>query len=172
MPASLLDVQLRQSCIHGDRPERCPHCGQRRLHLHGHYKRYPKADGARQVGIPRYLCAPCGRTCSVLPNSMLPYRPIEVSLVQSWFDAALSGETGPPVTEKERGCLHRALRRFGERVAPLRAILGQMLKVVRPTAQQLWQGLREWGNLEEILHLLARNFKTSLLGHYRCLQAG
>lgn len=165
-------MQLRRSCVHGDRPEHCPHCGQRGLHSHGHYKRHPKADGDGAVGIPRYLCAPCGRTCSVLPDSMLPYRPIDASLVQAWFDAVLGGETGPPpVTEKEGGCLHRALRRFGERVVPLRTILGQMLKVIRPTAQQLWQGLREWGNLEEILHLLARKFKTSLLGNYRCLKS-
>ena len=163
-------MQLRQSGVHGERPERCPLCGRSGLHRNGRYQRYAKAEGADKVDIPRYLCVPCGRTCSVLPDSLLPYRPIETSLVQAWFDVALGGETGPPpVTEKERGCLHRALNRFGERVTPLRTMLGQMLKRVRPTAQQLWQGLREWGNLKEILLLLARDFKTSLLGQYRCL---
>lgn len=163
-------MQLRASCVHGDRPASCPHCGTRGLHRHGRYKRYTHPDDDRSVAIPRYLCPPCGRTCSVLPDSMLPYWPIDVALVQAWLDAILNGETGPPtVTEKERGCLHRARKRLGERMAPLQAILGQMLKAVRPTAPQLWRGLRQWGNLGDILRLLARDFKTSLLGDYRCL---
>lgn len=166
-------MQLRQSCVHGERPESCPHCGGRTLHRHGAYKRYPTLGdngSGETIAVQRYVCPPCGKTCSVLPGQMLPYRSISVGHLQACFDAAFKGRTGPPVTEKERGCVHRALRRLNERVAPLKAILGQMLKAIRPTAQQLWQGLREWGNLDRILHLLARDFKTSLLGDYRCLK--
>jgi hypothetical protein len=108
----------------------------------------------------------------VLPDDLLPYRPISAELTQTWFDAAVRGDTGPPVTEKERGCLRRAFKRFTERTAPLTASLGQMIRVIKPTAQKLWQALRTFGNLADILSLLAQKFKTSLLGHYRCLQSG
>ena len=166
-------MQLRQSSVHGKRPQRCPRCGHHCLYCHGTYKRHSKADGRMDedlISIPRYLCARCGHTCSVLPDNMLPYSPVSASQTQKHFDAAFNGGPAPPATEKERGCFHRALKRFDERVAPLQAVLGQMLKVIRPTAQQLWQSLRKWGNLVKILQFLAQNFKTSLLGDYRCLK--
>ena len=163
-------MQFRRSSVHGDRPNRCPHCGRRCLHCHGAYKRYSKADGRDRVAIPRYLCVRCGHTCSVLPDDMLPNSPISADHVDKHFDAAFNGGPDPPVTEKEGGCLQRACKRFTERVAPLTAILGQMIRVIRPTAQKLWLALRSFGNLQKILQLLAQNFKTSLLGDYRCLQ--
>jgi hypothetical protein len=45
-----------------------------------------------------------------------------------------------------------------------------MINVLSPTATQLWVRLRKLGKLTEILRLLAEDFKTSLLGHYRCLR--
>ena len=101
---------------------------------------------------------------------MLPYSPIGADLMQKHFDAAFNGGPDPPVTEKEGGCLQRACKRFTERVAPLTAILGQMIRVIRPTAEKLWQVWRFLGNLAKIPQLLAQNFKTSLLGDYRCLK--
>jgi hypothetical protein len=62
------------------------------------------------------------------------------------------------------------LQAIADRVDPLTAILGQMIRVIRPTAQKLWQALRSIGNLAKILQLLAQNFKTSLLGDYLCLK--
>ena len=166
-------MQLRQSSVHGDRPKYCPHCRNPGLHHHGSYKRHSKAEALTdedQVAIQRYLCPPCGCTCSVLPDDMLPYSPVSASQTQKHFDAAFNGGPAPPATEKEGGCLRRAFKRFTKRVAPLTAILGQMIRVIRPTAQKLWQALRSLGNLAKILHLLAQNFKTSLLGDYRCLK--
>ena len=166
-------MQLRRSSVHGGRPHRCPHCGYHCLHCHGTYKRHSKSDGGIDedlIAIPRYLCARCGHTCSVLPDDMLPYSPISADLVNKHFDATFNGGPAPPVTEKEGGCLKRTCKQFAERVAPLTAILGQMIRIIRPTAQKLWQALRSLGNLAEILHLLALNFKTSLLGDYRCLK--
>ena len=129
-------MQLRQSSVHGDRQKCCPHCRHPGLHRHGSYKRHSKAEALTdedQVAIQRYLCPPCECTCSVLPDDMLPYSPVSASQTQKHFDAVFNGGPAPPATEKERGCfLHRALRRFDEHVVPLRAILGQMLKVVCP----------------------------------------
>jgi hypothetical protein len=72
-----------------------------------------------------------------------------VPLVQQHFDArANPGEAKePPATEKERGCLKRAWARFKQRVAPLSATLGQMIRPVKPTAAQLWNQLRRQSNL-------------------------
>jgi hypothetical protein len=166
-------MQLRSSSLHGRRPGRCPHCQHGKLHRHGAYARHSQADGRADEDletISRYFCPRCGRTCSVLPDDMLPYRSISASKTQKHFDAVFNGGPAPPTTEKEGGCLERACKQFVERVTPLAKSLGQMIRVIRPTAQKLWQALRSFGNLRKILCFLARDFKTSLLGDYRCLK--
>jgi len=101
----------------------------------------------------------------------LPYWSVSVSLVQKHFDAqANPGHSKePPATQKEKGCLKRAWARFKQRVAPLNATLGQMIRPVKPTAAQLWNQLRRKSNLSTILLQLAKPFNTSLLHDYRCL---
>jgi len=166
-------MQLRSSSLHGRRPRRCPYCQHGKLHRHGSYKRHSRADGRAGEDLKaifRYFCPLCGRTCSVLLDDMLPYRSVSVGLTQKHFDAVFNGGPAPPVTERERGCLERACKRFIERVIPLTNVLGQMIRVISPTAQKLWQALRLFGNLKKILCFLARDFKTSLLGDYRCLR--
>lgn len=170
--ALLAVMQLRQSFMSGDRPKCCPHCRHNKVHRHAKYKRHSKADSRADEDlrtIRRYLCPLCGHTCSVLPDDMLPYQSISAFKTQKHFDAVFNGGPAPPVTEKERGCLQRACKRFIERVTPLTKVLGQMIRVIRPTAQKLWQALRAFGNLDKILCFLARDFKTSLLGDYLCL---
>lgn len=57
------------------RPEHCPHCGQSRLWCHGNYKRKVRENrGCSEVNVPRFLCADCGGTCSVLPSYVAPRR--------------------------------------------------------------------------------------------------
>jgi hypothetical protein len=73
------------------------------------------------------------------------------------------------VTEKESGCLKRAWDRFGQRVAALATVLGQMMQIRDRTPKPCWLALRRWGNLPAILRQLARPFKTSLLHDYLCL---
>lgn len=166
-------MQLRQSSLPGSRPGRCPHCQHGKLHRHGAYARHSQADGRAGEDlqtIARYFCPLCGHTCSVLPDDMLPYRAIGASKMQRYFDSIFKGGPAPPATEKEGGCLRRACRRFAERVTPLTKTLGQMIGVIRPTAQKLWLALRAFGNLAKILCFLAQDFKTSLLGDYRCLK--
>jgi hypothetical protein len=140
------------------------------VHSHGQYTRYCKADGIEKEPVPRWLCTVCAGTISVLPDTRLPYRPIGVGLIEAEIDARYRGRAPPTATEKEKGCLERAMTRFLQRIPSLTAVLGQMLQIINPTATQLWIGLRKLGKLEEILRLLAEDFKTSLLGDYRCLQ--
>ncbi len=163
-------MQIRQSSIRGDRPE-CPVDPSHRVHVHATYRRYKKADGSDKETVSRWLCtAGCG-TISVLQDARLPYRLIGVDLLEEWLDAVfIEGRAPPKATENEKGCLERAVARFLQRIPSLTEVLGQMINAVSPTATQLWVQLRKLGKLRKILRFLAEEFKTSLLGNYRCLR--
>lgn len=164
-------MQIRASSFKGDRPA-CPLNPDHKVHVHGPYDRYVNCDDQEKEDIPRFLCVPCGRTISVLPDHFLPYRAVAVPLVENHFDAqANPGKAQePPATQKEKGCLKRAWARFKQRVAPLSATLGQMIRAVKPGAAQLWNQLRRQSNLVAILLELAQSFNTSLLADYLCLR--
>ncbi len=140
-----------------------------RVHVLSTYQRYSKADGVEKETVPRWRCTAGCCTISVLPDTRLPYRLVGTDLLEAWLDAELMGRAPPPVTENERGCLKRALKRFLQRIPSLAEVLGQMIKAVSPTATQLWVQLRKLGKLSGILRFLAEEFKTSLLGGYQCL---
>jgi hypothetical protein len=162
-------MQKRNSEVMGDRPA-CAADPQHRVHRHGRYERYANANDSLKVGIARFLCIVCGRTLSVLPETMLPYRAVSVAQVERAFDARAADHPPPPTTEKERGCLNRAWTRFEQHVSRLTTVLGQIIRPVRPTAAILWQELRRHSNLAGILRQLSRTFHTSLLGDYACLR--
>lgn len=163
-------MQIRTSHLVGDRPL-CPGDPTHTVHRHAHYDRHGTCDSLVPLErIFRFLCLSCGRTISVLPDYLLPYRWISVPKVQAHFDAKASDLPPPPATEKERGCLKRAWDRFTRRMAALAATLGQMMQLVLPEPKPVWLQLRRWGNLAHILHLLGRSFNTSLLHDYLCLR--
>jgi len=169
-------MQIRRSCLGGaDRPE----CGcegrvregRLKVHRNGGYYRNRRAQGNERVFVEQFVCVLCGQTFTVLPDDMLPYRPIEAGKVEAWLDAeyGLSKER-PEVTEKEKECLKRAECKFAARTPSLIQVLGQMIRSIRPSARRLWKQLRRNGGLADILRFLAERFKTSLLGDYRCLR--
>jgi hypothetical protein len=164
-------MQIRASSFKGGRPT-CPLNPDHKVHFHGVYGRYANCDDQQKEAIARFLCVTCGHTLSVLPDHFLPYRAVAVPLVEKHFDAqANPGKSQePPATEKEKGCLKRAWTRFLQRVAPLSAMLGQMIRPVKPTAAQLWNRLRRESNLPTILLQLAKPFNRSLLHDYLCLR--
>ena len=162
-------MQVRQSSFSGNRPP-CPIHPRHPVHRHGDYERYANCNDQQRELILRFLCVFCGRTISVLPDHRLPYRPLSVPQVQQDFDARVKRTSAPPATENEKGCLARAWRSFVGRVNVLTAVLGQMIRVVKPNAASLWKQLRQQGNLPAILLRLARPFNTSLLKDYKCLQ--
>ena len=144
------------------------------MHRHGSYRRYKKPKGAQKFPVQRYVCPPCGRTVSVLPANRLTYRPLEVTRLQTYFDAQAKVNTGldPPPEPIEAGCLQRAWNRFLTRVQSLKDAFGQMLSAGLRTAQELWKQLRRCvGSAEKMLRFLAENCKRSLLGDYACLRA-
>lgn len=163
-------MQLREESFAGSRPA-CPKDPQQQVYRHGCYERYADCNSQRRLRVERFLCPRCGRTLSVLPKSRLPYIALSTAIVQADFDAWASGTDPPAASEKERGCLRRAFDRFAGRVAPLCALLGQMIRPIKPSVGECWKALRELDNLEGIVLLLGKKFNTSLLADYRCLRS-
>lgn len=169
-------MQIRRSSLKGaDRPD-CPCSGQvreglKKVHKHDSYERYRKSEGSEKVSIEVFRCVLCGQYFSVLPDDMLPYRPIGVEKVEQHFDAEHTGAEGlQSCTEIEKGCLERAAKSFAQHTQSLCNKLGQMIRSIRPDARELWRELRRFGGLEKILRMLAEKFKTSLLRDYLCLK--
>jgi hypothetical protein len=167
-------MQIRKSSLRGaDRPD-CPCPGQvreglKKVHKHDSYKRYRKPEGSEQASIEVFRCVLCGQYFSVLPDDMLPYRPIDVEKVEQHFDSEYAEGEEPQCTEKEKGCLTRAVKSFAQHTQSLNTKLGQMIEGIRPGSRELWRDLRRFGGLKEILRLLSEKFKTSLLRDYLCL---
>ena len=88
-------MQIRASSLNGDRPA-CPLNPDHKVHVHGPYDRYANCDDEDKEDIPRFLCVPCGRTISVLPDHFLPYRAVGVTLVEKHFDAQANPSQAPP----------------------------------------------------------------------------
>lgn len=168
-------MQTRQSQFLHDQPRPVCHINpSHTVYGHGSYKRlinYLTAVIAVHMKIRRWLCVPCGRTWSVLPDEQLPYRPTPVDAVEAHFDARANGQPAPAATELEEGCLKRAWHHFTLRLTALAANLGQLMqREDLADAKHFWRGLRRWGNLQEILRVLSADFHTSLFRDYRCIQ--
>ena len=154
-------MQLREGSFQGPRPT-CPEHPKQRVHRHGFYVRFENCDSQQRLRIERFVCPHCGRTLSVLPKNRLPYVAVNTTILELDFDARASGTDPPSCSEKERGCLGRAFERFAGRVAPLCALLGQMIRRIKPSVSECWRGLRQLDNLEGILLLLG----TSSTPHF------
>src|SRR6516162_4316172 len=136
-------MQLREGSFQGPRPT-CPEHPKQRVHRHGFYLRFENCDSQRRLRIERFVCPRCGRTSSVLPKNRLPYVAVNTTILESDFDVRALGTDPPFWSEKERGCLGRAFERFAGRVAPLCALLGQMIRPIKPSVGECWRGL--YGN--------------------------
>ena len=155
----------------------CPICGGcQKFHRHGVYRRYRGVEGGEVVEVTRYLCPRCGRTWSVIPAGMQPYRSLEVARLEQLCDEEFGltgrGARPPPATEKEEGCIRRALKKLSKRIPFLCGLLGQQVPLLGSgDICGFWRAMRELGSTRGILARLARDFKTSLLGCYRSLRS-
>jgi len=177
-------MQVYQSALAPEeRPcalEGCPDCGGcQKLQRHGSYWRHSAAEGEERVEVKRFICPQCTRTWSVIPEGMLPYRSLRVEVLEQWLDREHGcapptggGARPPPATQVEEGCIRRAVKRLSERKAFLCGVLGQQLPLLGNAGVGcFWRALRKLGSTEAILLVLARDFKTSLLGCYGSLRA-
>jgi hypothetical protein len=143
------------------------------LHRHGFYSRFAGPKGGQLIKIFRFLCKFTGKTVSVLPDHLFPYRSVHVACVEEDFD--LRSEPSCPTSNSEQcelvqSCLRRAWHRFAgqSRRQSLTEFFGQRMPLTN-TAEDLWKAIRDTaGKLTEILLELASQSK-SLFGDYRCL---
>lgn len=162
-------MQKRKSEYRADRPL-CAVDPAHTVHRHGSYERYANLNDDQREAIDRFLCCPCGRTMSVLPTHRLPYVAMRTEQLEAHLDARAQEAAPPPATEKERSCAKRAWARLAQRVDALTGWLGQMIRVIKPTAAALWCELRRHSTLGKILPLLSAQFHTSLLKDYLCVR--
>jgi len=168
-------MQKRESQRAQDHPRPCCHVDpSHKIYAHGYYRRlanYFLAVVAKYLMVPRWLCVTCGRTISVLPDKMLPYRQVPVEDLEQYFDHQANEAPPTVVGALQEGCLKRAWHRFTLRLTALAAGLGQLMqRGDLADAKHFWRGLRRWGNLREILRILSAHFQTSLLLDYRCIR--
>jgi hypothetical protein len=105
-------------------PSRCPYCPDAtRAHWirWGFYPRW--AEGKRErVQIQRYRCKITGRTFSLLPDSLLPYRYFKTSRILGWLHAIFVKSVAVAVLARResvaRGTLRHLARSF-LRVVPI-----------------------------------------------------
>ncbi len=112
-------------------------------------------------------------TLSVLPENRLPYRPLQATRLEAFFNKQAEAGTGPdpPPDELEAGCLRRAWRRFQTRMQTLKNAFGLLIDSASLGPGELWKQMRQAkGSVHGILFYLARHHKCSLLGDYRCLR--
>lgn len=123
--------------------------------------------------MQRFLCLECELTISVLPADRLPYRAVECSRLEGFFNQQAEAGSGPdpPPGWLEAGCLRRAWARFQTRVTVLKEHFGLLTSAITTSAAGLWKQMRlAKRSLGAILGFLAQTAKTSLLGDYRCLR--
>jgi len=141
------------------------------MHRHGHYHRRKDPTGEQTVAVARFLDPSTGRTASVLPESCVPYRPVQAARLAGHFDeqAGIGHGLDPPADEIEAGCLRRAWQRLTLRQDPLRRAFGQLIDSCRTSVEELWREInRAKSTLGAILGFLFQRHNLSLLGNYTC----
>ena len=117
------------------RPDHCPQCeAQHPLTAHGFYRRtLVDAGFDGSIRVRRYLCRPCRRTVSLLPQFALPYLRFCISVIALFLVARLlKGATlaaatvaaAQPVMPYQRGQFW--VRRFQRQVVALCAALAAL----------------------------------------------
>lgn len=148
--------------------------GSNTVHRHASYLRYVSVNSSEQVKVLRFLLLETGRTISVCPDTLPPYRALPLDRLEAEFDersGIVVEAPTPPLSVAEQGSLKRAWLRLGERVEALGSHCGQRLPAVVASARELWLSLRRnLGSVRDILIFLSIHHRSSLLGDYVCLQ--
>lgn len=155
-------------------PTRCPHCGfNRRLLALGYYCRGVNAiDSSRVlvIAVRRFRCRACGRTVSLLPSFVQPYRLVRTIAVERFF----SGHEYDRDFVRWKPLLRRYWRRFEAWVPDLLASIGHVLGLSPPTAKafDVWASLIAiWGSLAATTVHLVSEYRVTIWGKYRCHQS-
>ena len=153
------------------RPRLCPVCHKcNRLEAHSYYERGVTGSDGKvvEISIRRFKCQHCGKTVSCLPDFAIPYRLVNSTTTESFFN----GDTGIDV-QRNQDRLKRYWRRFVEWSPQLRKIIGSVFGRSPPneSAEALWQRLMAaCKNLQKSMSRLIHDFRTTCFGTYQCHQ--
>lgn len=150
-------------------PERCLHCGRRKLHRHGSYPRDVIELGRLYaVRVPRFLCPACRRTVSLLPSFAQPYRLLGTALIEAF----LTNRFDQPGIDSRWDLLQANRRRWMQRAGQIETVTGAFFEPlvdesVGAPERLLRSMLARWVDLQRAgVHLL-EGFGEALLGRYR-----
>lgn len=151
-------------------PERCPRCGKLHTLTHlGYYSRgCTDSEGvAREISVARFQCSNCKITVSCLPDFAQPYRLVNNTTTQKFFND----------DRKSTDVMHRHdnlrsyWKRFADMAKHLRQTVGCALGRAPPKepAAGLWRRiLAKYGTLANATRYLVSEFKTTCFGRYAC----
>ena len=118
-------------------PDHCSHCGHLILWFHGYYPRKSDREHAlheslNPILIPRFFCAHCKKTCSVLPECISPRRwylwilqqhVLLQLLAGSRVNAVHNSHAAPPLITPSRSTIARWWQRLQEQLQQQRDAL-------------------------------------------------
>ena len=148
------------------KPEICGHCGQRRFHRHGTYRRWIcEVTRAIQILVARFLCPGCYQTTSRLPDFGLSYRIMALPVVNRYF----SSKQEARVSFSHGELLGRYWKRWlGWCPQLLREVGGGLGRIRSRDPCEVWKECGErTGGHTAVNDKLITVFGLSLLGRYQ-----
>jgi len=168
---STVEEYIAQEAHRGVRPpEQCPHCN--KPHSFEHLGYYPRGctdstGKIREISVIRFKCPLSKRTVSCLPDFAQPYRMVNNTTSQRFFN----GDRKSADVQRNRDTLRRYWRRFTGMAACFRHLVGCSLGRAPPKepAAGLWRRiLAKYRTLTNATRHLTREFKITCFGKYRC----
>jgi hypothetical protein len=163
--------QYMATCFHEgvEPPCKCPHCdATNALRALGYYSRNvtsPKS-GVLRILVRRFRCCKCGKTVSVLPSFVQPYRLVLNVTINEFFGGTLSANALSWLP-----LLKQYWNRFSDWLPWIDRVIGSVVSRSPPHLDAVgwWQVMAEtFGDLEKITAALVGRFGVTLFGRYRC----
>lgn len=150
------------------RPSNCKICQSHQpLEALGYYARsLTLCRAIVQILVRRYRCRRCGKTTSILPSFVQPYRLVQNSEIHDYLETGSAPEHSP-----WKSILANYRRRFARWLPELRRALTSRPDRAPPFAEGhvAWAALRKaLGDLERITEFLVSEFQITAFGRYRC----
>jgi len=151
-------------------PEQCPYCNKPHSLEHlGYYLRgcTDSTGKIREISVIRFKCPIKKRTVSCLPDFAQPYRLVNNTTTEKFFN----GDRESAEVQRNRDTLRRYWRRFTGMATHLRQIAGCSLGRAPPKepAAGLWRRiLAKYRTLAKATRSLVNDFRTTCFGKYRC----
>lgn len=134
----------------------------------GYYSRNvtsPK-NGVLRISVRRFRCWRCGRTVSVLPSFVQPYRLVLNVTINEFFGGTLSANAVSWLP-----LLKQYWNRFSDWLPQIDQIIRSVVtrSPPHPDADGWWRVMAAtFGDLERITAALVGQFGVTLFGRYRC----